>query len=106
MPGVAYKVDERAGSISTASGTLPQKKRAESALFSLPAQRSRLSGGRLLETEHPALRIHPDRVLGPEAPGQDFLRQRVFELALDRAFERPRADHRIATGLGVGESVN
>ena len=39
-------------------------------------------------------------------PGQDFLRQRVFELALDRAFERPRADHRIATGLGVGESVN
>ena len=107
MPGMAYRVDERAGSISTRFSTLPQKKRADSALFSLPAQRSGcLSGGRLLEAEHPALRIHPDRVLRREAAGQDFLGQRVFEFALDRTFERARADHLIATGLGVGESVN
>ena len=40
-----------------------------------------------------------DRVTRPEFALQDFLRQRVFDLLLDRPFEWPRTVHRIKAGL-------
>jgi len=40
-----------------------------------------------------------DRVSRPELALQDLLRQRVFDLLLDRPLERPRPIHRIESSL-------
>jgi len=40
-----------------------------------------------------------DEVAGLELAGQDFLRQRVLDLLLDRTLERPRTIHRIEAGV-------
>src|SRR5256885_4256134 len=53
----------------------------------------------LLEAEHPSLRIHPDGVLRRELAFQDRFRQRILDLLLDRALERPRAVDRIESGF-------
>src|SRR5213078_1839760 len=61
------------------------------------------SGGSVLETalevEPARVRRHANRVAGPEVPAQDPLRERILELLLDRALERPRAVHGVEAGL-------
>src|SRR3989344_8448611 len=44
--------------------------------------------------------VNLDDVLRSELPGQDFLRQGIFHMLLNGAFERPCAKYRIETGLG------
>src|SRR5437773_12195445 len=40
-----------------------------------------------------------DRIAGREPAGQDFLRQRIFDLLLDGSLQRPRAVDRIEARL-------
>src|SRR5258708_24236455 len=64
----------------------------------------RLSGGgffRRLVEQHPAATpVDVDRVLRREAAFEDALRERVLDLRLDRALERPRAVDRVEADLG------
>ena len=65
------------------------------------------SGGRLTppalfslrERDLAAVRVDLDRVARREAAGEDLLRQRVLDLLLDRALQRPRAVDRVEAGL-------
>src|SRR5690349_17396228 len=51
------------------------------------------------EVETGRAHAHPDRVAGGEVAAQDPLRERVLELLLDRALERPRAVDRVESRL-------
>src|SRR5258706_510532 len=57
-------------------------------------------GALLLEHHAPAAPVDADRVLGREAALEDRLRERILDLRLDGALERPRAVHRIEADLG------
>jgi hypothetical protein len=52
------------------------------------------------EDEAIAFNIHRHHVLRPELAFQDQLGHRVFDALLDRALQRPRAEHRIEADLG------
>src|SRR5512139_547951 len=52
-----------------------------------------------LERERTVFYRHLDHVARPEVAPEDPLRQRVLELVLDRALERPRTIHRVEAGL-------
>src|SRR6202012_4076930 len=53
----------------------------------------------LLEREFTAVHANADAVTGGELVAQNALRERVLDLLLDRALERPRAVHWIEAGL-------
>src|SRR5438034_11642203 len=54
---------------------------------------------RLLEGERARLHVDVDRVLGREPALEDRFRERVLDLLLDRALERPRPVDRIEPRL-------
>lgn len=56
---------------------------------------SHLPLDRLLEHDPPVHPIDMDEILGGEMSGEDFLRQRVFDLLLDGSFQRARAVDRV-----------
>ena len=68
------------------------------------SNRGGLNGLLLLEHHLAAAVVDGDGVLGREASFEDRLRERVLDLRLDRALERPRAVHRVEADLGeLGE---
>ena len=54
----------------------------------------------LLELHHPAHAIRLDRILRSELAFQYQLSQRIFQLCLDGAFQRPCAVYRVEAGVG------
>src|SRR5690348_5265059 len=82
--------------VSRAGALLPQP-----ALQERAGAKRRLLFARSALAEHQlaAFCIRMDGVAGAEFAGQNFLRERVFQLRLDRALQRTRAIDRIEAGI-------
>ena len=80
--------------------SLPRGNVCPESRASIASWRNALYNLGFLKHHHTPFHIDIYRVLCAEFPFENLLRERIFDLALNRALQWPRAVHRIETRLG------